>query len=150
METGGFKGKSRAVARDDLHAQLAARFAIPEASVLNQYGMTELGSQFYDSTLVDPTGPRRKLAPPWTRVRFIDPTTSLDVATGERGLILIQDLANTGSIASIQTADIGHAVLDAHGEMIGFDVQGRAEGAEARGCSIATDIMLEASRTQAR
>ena len=145
METGGFKGRSREVSRDELHAALAERFMIPIESVVNQYGMTELGSQFYDSTLIDPTGPRRKLTPPWTRVRFIDPETACDVGAGEVGMILVHDLANTGSVAAIQTADLGRAVLDHRGEVIGFDVIGRAEGAEARGCSVATDIMLEAS-----
>jgi len=145
METGGFKGRSREVAREALHAALADRFMIPIESVINQYGMTELGSQFYDSTWLDPTGPRRKLVPPWTRVRFVDPTTALDVEAGEVGMILIHDLANTGSVAAIQTADLGQAVLDAKDRVIGFEVIGRAEGAEARGCSIATDIMLEAS-----
>jgi hypothetical protein len=146
METGGFKGRSREVSRDILRADLASRFGIAESSVVNQYGMTELGSQFYDSTLVDPSGPRRKLAPPWTRVRIIDPSTSLNVTPGEVGMIVIHDLANTGSIAAIQTADLGRAVCDESGETIGFDVLGRFEGAEERGCSIATDVMLDASR----
>ncbi len=146
METGGFKGRSREIPRDALRSRLAALFAVDERSVVNQYGMTELGSQFYDSTLVDPDGPRRKLSPPWTRVRFVDPDSGRDVVPGEVGLILIQDLANTGSVAAIQTADLGRAILDETGEPIGFDVIGRAEGAEARGCSIASDVMLEASR----
>ena len=64
METGGFKGRSRVVPREVLRADIAARFGLDERAVVNQYGMTELGSQFYDSTLVDPLGPRRKQAPP--------------------------------------------------------------------------------------
>ena len=47
--------------------------------------------------------------------------------------------------AAIQTADLGRAILDGNGERIGFDVLGREPGAEAKGCSIATDVMLEAS-----
>jgi hypothetical protein len=148
METGGFKGRSRAIPRDDLRRDLASRFGIPESSIVNQYGMTELGSQFYDSTVVDPNGPRRKLVPPWTRVRIIDPKTGHNIKEGEAGMIVIHDLANTGSIAAIQTADLGRDVLDATGESIGFDVLGRFEGAEERGCSIATDIMLDASRRE--
>ena len=148
METGGFKGRSREVPREVLRRDIADRFGIPETSVINQYGMTELGSQFYDSTWLDPTGPRRKLTPPWTRVRIIDPLTSHDVAAGEVGLIVIHDLANTGSIAAIQTADLGRAVQNAAGEKIGFDVLGRSEGAEERGCSIATDVMLDASQRE--
>ena len=146
METGGFKGRSRVVPREELRSGIATRFGLLEGSVVNQYGMTELGSQFYDSTLLDPIGPRRKLTPPWTRVRFVDPASGADVPLGELGQIVIHDLANTGSVAAIQTADLGRAILDAKGEMIGFDVAGREEGAEARGCSIATDVMLEASK----
>jgi hypothetical protein len=148
METGGFKGRSREIPREVLRRDIADRFGIPETSVINQYGMTELGSQFYDSTWLDATGPRRKLTPPWTRARIIDPLTSHDVATGEVGMILIHDLANTGSIAAIQTADLGRAVQNAAGEKIGFDVLGRSEGAEERGCSIATDVMLDASQRE--
>jgi len=149
METGGFKGRSRSVPRDVLRSDIARRFGIDERAVVNQYGMTELGSQFYDSTLVDPDGPRRKQGPPWARVRFVDPESGLDVAPGEVGMIVIHDLANTGSIAAIQTADLGRAIRDEAGHEIGFDVIGREEGAEARGCSIATDVMLEASRQEA-
>ena len=145
METGGFKGKSREVPREVLRSTLAKRFGLPEARVANQYGMTELGSQFYDSTLVDPSGPRRKLGPPWTRVRFIDPLTNEDVDHGESGLIVIHDLANTGSVAALQTADLGRLLKVSEGAA-GFDVLGRTEGAEARGCSIAVDVMLEASQ----
>lgn len=145
METGGFKGRSRVVPREVLRAKIAACFGLDESRIVNQYGMTELASQFYDSTLIDPEGPRRKLLPPWTRVRFVDPESADDVAPGGVGMIIIHDLANTGSVAAIQTADLGRAILDASGQMIGFDVVGREEGAEARGCSIATDVMLDAS-----
>jgi len=149
METGGFKGRSRSVPRDVLRAEIAQRFGLDEGAIVNQYGMTELGSQFYDSTLVDPDGPRRKEGPPWARVRFVDPESGRDVAPGEVGMIVIHDLANTGSVAAIQTADLGRAIRDDEGRMIGFDVIGREEGAEARGCSIATDVMLAASRGEA-
>ena len=148
LETGGFKGRSREVPREVLRSDMARRFEIPETSIINQYGMTELASQFYDSTWLDPDGPRRKLAPPWTVVRIIDPTTGREVTGTEVGMIVIHDLANTGSIAAIQTADLGRAVQSASGETIGFDVLGRFEGAELRGCSIATDVMLDASQRE--
>ena len=146
LETGGFKGKSRELPREVLRAAIAERFGIPERAVLNQYGMTELGSQFYDSTLVDPTGPRRKLAPPWTRVRCVDPDSGEDVPKGEVGVVVIHDLANTGSVAAIQTADLGRVIPAAAGE--GFDVLGRAEGAELRGCGIAVEAMLGEKRAR--
>ena len=148
METGGFKGRSREIPPEILRSELADRFGIPETNIVNQYGMTELGSQFYDSTWIDPSGPRRKLVPPWTRVRVIDPATGEEAGENEVGLIVIHDLANTGSVAAIETADLGRTVRDEAGNVIGFHVLGRFEGAEARGCSIATDIMLDASRRE--
>ena len=136
METGGFKGRSRELARDALYALIERRLGIPPRRVVNQYGMTELGSQFYDSVLREPGEPRRKLAPPWTRVRIVDPDTGKDAAPGDVGSVVVFDLANTGSVCAIQTADVGRAVGD------GFEVLGREPGAEARGCSIAADELL--------
>jgi hypothetical protein len=146
METGGFKGRSREVPREQLRLQIARCFDLDPDDVVNQYGMTELASQFYDSTRLDPARPRRKIRPPWTRVRFVDPLTGHEVPPGEVGQIIIHDLANTGSVAAVQTADLGRAVLDDAGREIGFDVLGRATDAEARGCSIAADVMLEAAQ----
>ena len=111
--------------------------------------MTELASQFYDSVWVDPLGPRRKLGPPWARVRLVDPDTGEDVRGDAPGLVVIHDLANTGSVAAIQTADLGRWVDDPDSARPadprfgrGFDLVGREPGAEARGCSIAADLML--------
>jgi hypothetical protein len=140
METGGFKGRSRELAPGELYAALGDRLGVPPARIVNQYGMTELGSQFYDSLLREPEAPRRKLGPPWARVRLVDPETGEEVAPGEVGMVEIVDLANTGSVAAVQTADLGRAVGD------GFQVLGRAPGAEARGCSIAADAMLAEAR----
>ncbi len=145
METGGFKGRSREMPRDELYEALAQRLAVPTSHIVNQYGMTELGSQFYDSTLREAIegagGRRRKLGPPWARVRLLDPETGHQAREGEVGIIVIHDLANSGSIAAIQTEDLGRRIDE------GFEVLGRTQGAEARGCSIAADARwLEAQR----
>ncbi len=137
METGGFKGRSRRVTNSELYDQIEARLGIPAARVVNQYGMTELGSQFYDSVLRHPDEPRRKLAPPWTRVRIVDPETGK--TTSGDGSIRLFDLANTGSVLALHTADLGRVASD------GFHVIGREPGAEARGCSIAVDEFLAGS-----
>jgi acyl-CoA synthetase (AMP-forming)/AMP-acid ligase II len=136
METGGFKGRSRELPRDALYAGIEAALGVPASRIVNQYGMTELGSQFYDSVMCRPGEPRRKLGPPWARVRTVDPETGDDAAPGAVGVLRIHDLANTGSVAAIETADLGRGVAD------GFEVLGREPGAEARGCSIAADEML--------
>jgi hypothetical protein len=138
METGGFKGRSRELPRDELYRRIGGALGIPSESIVNQYGMTELGSQFYDSVLRLPGTPRRKLGPPWARVRLVDPESRDEAPPGETGVVTILDLANTGSVLAIQSADLGRAVRD------GFEVLGREAGAEARGCSIAADEMLQA------
>jgi hypothetical protein len=136
METGGFKGRAREMPREALYAGIEHALAVAPERIVNQYGMTELGSQFYDSVLREPARPRRKLAPPWTRVRLVDPETGDDAGPGDPGVVTILDLANTGSVLAIQTGDLGRAIGD------GFEVIGREPGAEARGCSIAADEML--------
>jgi hypothetical protein len=136
METGGFKGRSREMSGDQLYGAIAAQLGIPPQRIVNEYGMTELGSQFYDSVLARPGEPRRKLAPPWTRVRLLDPETGDDAEPDAVAAIAVYDLANTGSVLAVQTADLGRRVGD------GFEVLGRDPGAEERGCSIAADLLL--------
>jgi hypothetical protein len=70
--------------------------------------------------------------PPWARVQIISPETGEEVAAGETGLIRIFDLANVFSVAAIQTEDLG-----VRREM-GFELVGRAQLAEPRGCSLMT------------
>ena len=137
METGGFKGRSRELGRDELYQRIESALGLPPDRIVNQYGMTELGSQFYDSVLRFPGTPRRKLGPPWARVRIIDPETGKEPPHGESGVVTILDLANTGSVLAVRSADLGRAVGD------GFQVLCREPGAEARGCSIAADEMLQ-------
>jgi hypothetical protein len=141
METGGFKGRSRSVPRDELYRSIEDRIGVPPARIVNQYGMTELGSQFYDSVLCEPAAPRRKVAPPWTRVRILDPLAGDEVAHGELGRIAVLDLANTGSVCALETADLGRGIDG------GFEVIGRDPGAEQRGCSIGTDALLTGARS---
>ena len=136
METGGFKGRAREVPRAALHASIEAAFGVQVARVVNQYGMTELASQWYDSVLCRPGSARRKLGPPWAQVRIVDPASGHDAEPGRAGAVQVVDLANTGSVVALRTADLGRTVDD------GFEVLGRESGAEARGCSIAADAML--------
>src|SRR5207244_9690567 len=57
MQTGGYKGKTREVPPEVLRADLARVFAIDPRSVVAEYGMTELSSQFYERTLFEPDAP---------------------------------------------------------------------------------------------
>ena len=134
MDTGGDKGAPRRLSRNGLLHAVWSAFAIPGYFVVNEYGMAELSSQYYDSSLADRVAgrhaPRRKCGPHWSRVRLLDPITLAPVAAGETGLLCHVDLANAGSAMAILSEDLAVAVAD------GFELRGRAPGAEDRGCSL--------------
>ncbi|HEY8039189.1 MAG TPA: acyl-protein synthetase [Polyangiaceae bacterium] len=137
MQTGGFKGRSREIAADLLRRAVASAFAVDERAVVGEYGMTELSSQFWESTLVDDRRPHGiYLEPPWARVVPVDGETLRAVLPGEVGIARIEDLANVDSAFAILTQD---RVRRRDG---GFELLGRAPGAPPRGCSISIDEML--------
>ncbi len=140
METGGFKGRSRVLERTEFYARLSESHGVPLESIVNEYGMTELLSQFYDGPGVATSDitleARRHVPPPWVRTRVLDPNTLSALPMGEPGLLCHYDLANAGSVMAVLTEDLGVAVDD------GFRVLGRAQGAEPRGCSLAMDDLL--------
>ncbi|OJY30808.1 MAG: hypothetical protein BGO98_29000 [Myxococcales bacterium 68-20] len=139
MQTGGFKGKSREVAADELRTELARIFAIDERSIVAEYGMTELSSQFYERTLFDPAARHGTYAePPWARVVPVDPESLAPVPEGEVGIAKIVDLMNVDSAVAILTQDRVRRLPGTEG----FELLGRAPGAPPRGCSIAIDELL--------
>lgn len=139
METGGFKGRTREVSRDRLYAAIGERLGVPARRVVNEYGMTELLSQFWEPVLREGSdADRRLVGPPWVRTRVLDPVTLEELPGGEPGLLCHVDLANVGSVAAVLTQDLGIAVGD------GFHLLGRAPGAEPRGCSLALEELLAA------
>ncbi|MCX7914839.1 MAG: long-chain fatty acid--CoA ligase [Verrucomicrobiae bacterium] len=125
METGGYKGRSRELPVGELYRQLRARLGV--TWLVNEYGMTELSSQFYSRE------GERKRASPWNRITVINPRTGSSAEDDQVGLIRVLDLANVWSVACIQTEDLGR------GSSEGFEVLGRAANAEVRGCSLTAE-----------
>lgn len=144
MDTGGFKGGGRTVDPMELRGGYALRLGIPPHRCVNEYGMTEMLSQLYDTVLRDHhvgrSRPPRKAGPPWVRSVAVDPETLDPLPPGRTGLLRHMDLANIGSVAAIQTEDLGR--VDQHGLIL----DGRATGATPRGCSIAMDLLLRGER----
>ncbi|MDP6943797.1 MAG: hypothetical protein QF464_06565 [Myxococcota bacterium] len=136
MDAGGYKGRSRELCRADLDEAIAERLGVPPERAVNLLGMTELASQFYDGVLVQDATPRRKQSAPWTRTRVVAPDSLEPVSDGERGLLVHVDLANLERPAFVRTDDVGMADGD------GFEVFGRASGAESRGCSLSVEELL--------
>ncbi|HEX2547631.1 MAG TPA: long-chain fatty acid--CoA ligase [Ramlibacter sp.] len=138
LDTGGYKSQSRELPLDEFYRSLASTFGVPREHCINMYGMTELSTQLYDEG--NAVVPSLKSGPHWIRSRLVDPLNGREVPHGERGILVHCDLANFNSVASILTEDVGVAVDG------GFLLLGRAEGAQAKGCSLAVQEFLQAAR----
>jgi len=136
MDTGGFKGKTREIPREELYRLYEAYFGLSPENCVNEYGMAEMTSQFYDA-VAGQRGPRRYIAPPQARSRLLHPETLQPVRKGEVGLLVHYDLANIDSVMAILTEDLGREVDG------GFVFLGRASGSAPKGCSITLDHLLQ-------
>ena len=137
LDTGGYKGQSRELPLEEFYADLSDLLGVPRTHCINMYGMTELSTQFYDDG--NAVLPSVKSGPHWIRSRLVEPVTGRSVAAGERGILVHCDLANYNAVSTILTEDVG---LWADG---GFLLLGRAEGAAAKGCSLAVDEFVKAA-----
>jgi len=125
METGGMKGRRKELTRSELHAVLTKRFNVQE--IHSEYGMTELLSQAYSK------GEGVFYCPPWMKIILRDPQDPLTLFTepGRTGGINIIDLANLYSCSFIATGDLGRLHEDG-----GFEVLGRFDNSDIRGCNL--------------
>ena len=125
METGGMKGRRKELTRSELHANLKEKFNV--LSIHSEYGMTELLSQAYSK------GEGIFYCPPWMKVIIRDPQDPLTYyqKPGLTGGINIIDLANVYSCSFIATGDLGKVHEDG-----GFEVLGRFDNSDIRGCNL--------------
>ncbi len=135
FETGGSKGLRKNFSPEQVRAKLSAHFGLPERSIVNEYGMTELFSQFYKWG-----DEQTHKGPPWVGVRVLDVTTGKPALPGETGYLEIIDLANLDSVMAIRTQDFAVAVGERE-----FRLLGRDAAAVARGCSRGVEDVMEAS-----
>lgn len=125
METGGMKGRKEEMTRAQVHERLQAAF--PGAAIHSEYGMTELLSQAYakENGVFE--------CPPWMKVvlREEDDPFAIHQNENTRGVINVIDLANLYSCSFIATDDAGRLYADGR-----FEVLGRVDHSEVRGCSL--------------
>lgn len=124
METGGMKGMQKEWVKSALHKYLGEQFGVN--AIHAEYGMTELLSQAYSK------GNGLFYCPPWMKVltRATEDPFEL-IEYGKTGGVNIIDLANIDSCAFIATEDLGILYPDG-----GFEIQGRFDQAEVRGCNL--------------
>ena len=132
METGGMKGRREELTRMEVHERLRKAFGNTE--IHSEYGMTELLSQAYAKR------EGRFQCPPWMRVLIRDDEDPLTVlmprlqtVASISGALNIIDLANVCSCSFIATDDVGKLYADKS-----FEVLGRMDGSDLRGCSLLT------------
>jgi hypothetical protein len=124
METGGMKGRREEWVRAQVHDYLIDRLGV--SKVHSEYGMTELLSQAYSD------GNGLFQCPSWMKVLRREVTDPFEINSNMGGgAINIIDLANIDSCAFIATQDLGK--LHPEGR---FEVLGRYDHAEVRGCNL--------------
>jgi len=124
METGGMKGRRRELTREELHKALCQAFQVEK--IHSEYGMTELLSQAYAQGGSRFT-PAATLHVVVTEVN--DPFCP--VAPARPGTLNFIDLANIDTCSFIATEDAGRVYMDGT-----FEVLGRLDTAEMRGCNL--------------
>ena len=132
METGGMKGKREEMTRQQVHTALQSGLGV--SLVHSEYGMTELLSQAYSK------GDGIFHCPAWMKILIREEDDPLHVKTATQavekpvtGAINIIDLANLYSCSFIATDDAGRLH---HNES--FEVLGRLDSSDIRGCSLMT------------
>ena len=128
IETGGMKGRKEEMTKDELLKILQKGFGTDK--IFSEYSMTELLSQAYS------LGENIYETPNWMRVLIRnteDPFSYMEA--GRTGAINIIDLANRHSCSFIATQDLGRFDY-AQRDKITFQVLGRIDHSDIRGCSL--------------
>jgi len=124
METGGMKGRRKEWVREELHTFLGKKFNTKQ--IHSEYGMTELLSQAYSK------GHGYFQLPPWMKIQVRDINDPFQgLPEGKIGGVNIIDFANAYSCSFIETEDLGRVV-----EGVNFEILGRADNSDIRGCNL--------------
>ena len=123
METGGMKGRREEMIRPEVHGILKKAFSAEH--IHSEYGMTELLSQAYSK------GEGLFQCPPWMKILVRDDEDPFVIKQNGSGTINVIDLANIYSCSFIATDDVGKVFPDHT-----FEVLGRIDGSDLRGCSL--------------
>ncbi|MSU62738.1 MAG: hypothetical protein EXS31_10135 [Pedosphaera sp.] len=165
METGGYKGRSRALPRPELHELIARHLGIPASNIVCEYGMSELSSQAYDLMFAPVVEARTALTahsnpPRQSHTDNVVPVPRSPVSDNDAGVRRVFRFppwararvispenslpVADGEMGIIQVFDLANArsVMAIQTEDLaikrgdGFELIGRTALAEPRGCSL--------------
>jgi len=119
------KGRRKEITRQELHSILKKGFNVE--TIHSEYGMTELLSQAWSK------GNGIFHSPPWMKILIRDTQDPLTIwnKPDKTGGINIIDLANFNSCSFIAVNDLGKLHEDG-----GFEVLGRFDDSDIRGCNL--------------
>ena len=123
METGGMKGRRKEMTRVEVHEQLTSRLGLQ--SIHSEYGMTEMLSQGYSY------GEGIFYPSKTMKIMIRSEDDPMEVQSTGTGIINVIDLSNVYSCAFIATEDVGRVYDDGR-----FEVRGRVDNSDIRGCSL--------------
>jgi hypothetical protein len=145
IETGGTKGKSRKIERQDLYGLLSDSFKVSQAAIISEYGMCELASQAWD--YVDARTPepatlesRRFKFPWWVKLAVM--THPSQYSSSGSGTLTIQDFARTDLMSPQQVFPIQTEDLAEVSTLGSFRLRGRIPNAPLKGCSMLAEDAL--------
>ncbi|SFI13768.1 LuxE/PaaK family acyltransferase [Halpernia frigidisoli] len=129
IETGGMKGRKQEITKDELLKILQNGFKTEK--IYSEYSMTELLSQAYS------LGNNTYNCPNWMRIliRNVEDPFSYEIA-GKTGALNIIDLANLHTCSFIATQDLGKLIENKAENNLQFQVLGRIDHSDIRGCSL--------------
>lgn len=143
IETGGTKGKTRSVTREESFELIEKCFGVDKNHIVSEYGMCELASQAYD--FVDnPSGPilpmdkRWFRFPSWAQTKVLSPSQTIE-GQGD-GTLIIDDRIRADIGTPFRTED--RVLLKADES---FQLRGRVAFSPLKGCSLFAEDLLKSS-----
>jgi long-chain-fatty-acid---luciferin-component ligase len=141
VTTGGWKGVSGEVSREELNNKISKYLNIPIENIRDGYGTTDI------FTILPECEYHHKHVPPCFNISVRDPQdTSLEVNEGEIGLIVLMSYLIQSYPAFTMPADMGTVIereceCGRNGQIV--ELKGRAKGSGARGCAIRMEEFME-------
>lgn len=149
IETGGTKGKTRSVTREETYNLIEECFRVDRNHIVSEYGMCELASQAYDF-VQNPQGKILSLKERWFRFPIWAQTKVLDAAhkihDHGNGSLVVSDQTRSDIKTPFRTED--RVELRSDGA---FQLEGRVAFSPLKGCSLlAEDILAQQYQRRAK